>query len=242
MTLTHFHWKVAGISLILILFVIQAVTAAPAINLNFYMMGPHMAPISNGWRIQDERFGPGIGAPVYGMHGMSCGMGMMEIYPSYALPLSEDEVIGRINDYALQYGDSVAVEDVMFFSNNVYAILVDKTTGDGLTEILLNRYTGTIGLEPGPNIVWNTRLNHPISTLLPAIYSENEARNLAIAFLNGYLPGATVLASKQFSGYYTFDFGRNDVEGMLSVHARNGDIWVHTWHGQYLGGHNEHET
>ncbi|MPN19611.1 hypothetical protein SDC9_166983 [bioreactor metagenome] len=36
-------------------------------------------------------------------------------------------------------------------------------------------------------------------------------------------------------GYYTFDFGRQEIEGMLSVNAYSGQIWVHTWHGFYLG-------
>jgi len=39
-------------------------------------------------------------------------------------------------------------------------------------------------------------------------------------------------------GYYTFDFGRNETESMLSVNAYSGQIWVHTWHGSYIGGMN----
>lgn len=38
-----------------------------------------------------------------------------------------------------------------------------------------------------------------------------------------------------FPGYYTFDFGRKEVEGMLSVNAYTGEVWVHTWHGFFLG-------
>ncbi len=38
-----------------------------------------------------------------------------------------------------------------------------------------------------------------------------------------------------FPGYYTFDFGRQKVEGMLSVNAYTGEIWVHTGHGFFLG-------
>jgi hypothetical protein len=43
-------------------------------------------------------------------------------------------------------------------------------------------------------------------------------------------------------GYYTFDFGREDIEGMVSVNAYDAEIWVHTWHGFYLGGHEGNMT
>jgi len=41
-----------------------------------------------------------------------------------------------------------------------------------------------------------------------------------------------VMASQSFPGYYTFDYGRTKVEGMLSVNAATGAVWPHTWHGR----------
>ncbi len=65
-------------------------------------------------------------------------------------------------------------------------------------------------------------------------YDQAAAQQLATTFLAGYLPGATVLDGQAFPGYYTFDFGRGQVEAMLSVNAATGDVWVHTWHGPAL--------
>lgn len=231
-------WNVAGTCIVLILFLATAIAAHPITGLNFGMMGPHMGPVSDDRMNQYESVNQDSGAPVYGMQGM----GMMETYPSSALPLSDEEVHTQINEYASRYGDAVAVADVMFFSNNVYAVLVDRTTGEGIGEILLNRYTGAIGPEPGPNVAWNTQSGHFWSRVLPERYAKEEAREIADVFLEGYLPGATVMAPKSFPGYYTFDFGRSEIEGMLSVHAGSGDVWVHTWHGQYLGGHESRLT
>jgi len=73
----------------------------------------------------------------------------------------------------------------------------------------------------------------PVQT--PVRFSVEEARKLAETFLKGYLPGARVLGTGAFPGYYTFDFGRKEVEGMLSVNAYTGEVWVHTWHGFFLG-------
>ena len=64
--------------------------------------------------------------------------------------------------------------------------------------------------------------------------TQAAAQALAEGFLAGYLPGASVLEGTAFPGYYTFDFGRGEVEGMLSVNAATGEVWVHTWHGPAL--------
>ncbi len=38
-----------------------------------------------------------------------------------------------------------------------------------------------------------------------------------------------------FPGYYTVDFEVNgQTAGMLSVNAYTGQVWYHTWHGQFL--------
>ncbi|WP_188905401.1 hypothetical protein [Deinococcus aerophilus] len=62
-------------------------------------------------------------------------------------------------------------------------------------------------------------------------YSEADARTLASTFVATYLPGATVEEGHTLSGYYTFDYRQGGAEGMLSVNARTGEIWRHTWHG-----------
>ena len=41
--------------------------------------------------------------------------------------------------------------------------------------------------------------------------------------------------AQAFPGYYTTDTKRNGrVIGMLSVNARTGAVWYHTWHGTFL--------
>jgi len=88
--------------------------------------------------------------------------------------------------------------------------------------------------------MWNTRYGMMGGLAqAPVRYGLEEAKKLAEAFLKGFLPGARVIEEGAFPGYYTFDFGRKEVEGMLSVNAYTGEVWVHTWHGPFLGGHEE---
>jgi hypothetical protein len=70
-------------------------------------------------------------------------------------------------------------------------------------------------------------------------YDLVAAQNISKVFLNGYLPGPRVMRSKAFPGYYTFGFGRSEIDGILSVNYYTGDIWVHNWHGFYI---NESES
>ncbi|WP_022799228.1 hypothetical protein [Thermus islandicus] len=166
------------------------------------------------------------------------GMGMMAVYPPEAKPIPEEVAKARMEAYAKRLYPGARLKDFMAFSQNYYAQAVDEK-GQGLLELIADRYTGVVSPEPGPNMMWNTRFGMHGSLQAPVRYRLEEARRLAETFLEGFLPKAQVLEAGAFPGYYTFDFGRGAVEGMLSVNAYTGEIWVHTWHGPFLGGHGE---
>src|SRR5215212_3204064 len=56
------------------------------------------------------------------------------------------------------YGDpNLEVKDVMEFANNYYAQVRESDTGIGAMELLINKQTGRLYPEPGPNMMWNTK-------------------------------------------------------------------------------------
>jgi hypothetical protein len=178
-----------------------------------------------------------IGSRIMGqrmMNGMMGGPGMMALYSADAQPLSEEDARNRVQAYLGRYGSDIRIGDFMEFSLNYYVELKDADDRS-IAEILVDRYTGVITPEPGPNIIWNTRYDDQYASSAVE-YDLAEGRSQAEKFLAGYLPEATLHESITYPGYYTFDFGRDRIEGMLSVNAYTGDIWVHTWHGQYIGG------
>lgn len=186
-------------------------------------------------------FGPGYGTPGPGMmgtgHGMMGGGGMMAVYPPEARPIPEEVARARMEAYVQRVAPGARLKDFMAFSQNYYAQVVDQK-GQGLFELIVDRYTGVVAPEPGPNMMWNTRYGMMATPLQTSPrYSLPEAKRLAETFLQGFLPGAKVVEEGAFPGYYTLDFGREGVEGMLSVNAYTGEIWVHTWHGPALKGH-----
>lgn len=153
---------------------------------------------------------------------------MMRVYPPGLSSVPPSLAKSRLNAYAQALFPGGRLKDFMAFSENYYAQVVDEK-GQGLAELILDRYTGVVAPEPGPNMIWSA----PRGT--SPRYTLEMARGLASGFIKDYLPGAKVHEEQAFSGYYTFDFGRNGVEGMLSVNAYTGEVWVHTWHGFFLG-------
>jgi hypothetical protein len=175
------------------------------------------------------------GGMMGGMWGEMGSMGMMGDTSGTATPVSEADARTRFAEFAADCGADVHVADVMAFASNYYAQLVDGN-GNGLGEVLVDSYTGAVYPEPGPNMMWNTAWG--LGSTGAAQFDQSAAQQIATTFLAGYLPGAAVVEGQAFPGYYTFDFGRDHaVEGMLSVNATTGDVWVHTWHGPALAGH-----
>ncbi len=162
--------------------------------------------------------------------------GMMAPYYSGSRPISSADALQRMESFARNLGKDIKVEDFTAFSGNYYSVLKDASNNQDLAEVLVDRYTGTVFPEPGPNMMWNTRYGSGRAGTRGAGNDLAGAKRQAEDFLKDYLPGAKVIESNALPGYYTFDFGRQGIEGMLSVNAYNGEIWVHTWHGFYLVG------
>jgi hypothetical protein len=211
----------------------------------------------------------------YGMQGMMgngmmgngmMGNGMMSMMGSMmggttagwsdpnAKPLTLDEAQAAAQKYvhALpnQTGANLAPREVMEFANGFYVAVGDTTTKTGAFEVLVDRYSGAVSPEPGPNMMWNTKYGMmtgqtgsimgmmglwapPSGT--PTV-SEAQARANAQQFLDTKFPGAKLPSDiGAFPGYYTIDFEVNgQPAGMLSVNAYTGQVWYHTWHGQFL--------
>lgn len=52
---------------------------------------------------------------------------------------------------------NLEVKDVMEFANNYYTQVRESDTGIGAMELLIDKQTGRLYPEPGPNMMWNTK-------------------------------------------------------------------------------------
>ena len=146
--------------------------------------------------------------------------------------------------------ENLQVGEVMIFSNHAYAEIMESDSGIGAMEVLINPITLRVSPEPGPNMMWNLKYGHmrgggrmgnwsqpalPQDALAMPI-SPEEAIQIAQEYLESRGSNLTVANEADvFYGYYTLHtLEDGKVSGMLSVHGFNGQVFVHTWHGDFI--------
>jgi hypothetical protein len=126
--------------------------------------------------------------------------------------------------------------EIIWFDNGFYVELKD-TGGTAVTEVLIDEVTGAVTTEPGPAMMWNTRYGVHSGGAAPAapLITGGQAQQIADRWLRGNLPGRVAGSADTYPGYYTLETSTNGaIEGMLSVNAATGAVWLHTWHGRFL--------
>jgi len=187
-------------------------------------------------------YGPGGMMGGYGPGGMMGG-GYPAAVPAGTQTISIDQAQRNVEQYVASYGGSnLVLDELIEFQDNFYAIVKEKTTGIGAFELLVNRVTGTVAPEPGPNMMWNTKYGimsrGMMGFLRPSgamTVTAGRAGEIAQAWLEANVPGAKIETPDAFYGYFTVHFTQNgQVAGMLSVNGYGGQVWYHTWHGAFI--------
>ena len=163
--------------------------------------------------------------------------------PTTSVPLSIQQALVATEAYVsnLEY-NNLEIAEVMEFEHNYYAIVREQDTGIGAMEVLVDKKTGAVGPERGPNMMWNTRYGiHGRGGMMGRgsgtnVLSTDDARVIAQRWLDANRPGVTVEEHVDpFYGYYTIHTLKDErIEGMLGVHGTAGQVWYHTWHGQFI--------
>lgn len=137
----------------------------------------------------------------------------------------------------------LVLTEVMEFTENFYVEVEEQNTGIHAFELLVDRDTGAVYPEPGPNMMWNTRYGHMGGMMGsgwrqdgPMAVDADQAMAMAQKWLDRYMPGTSVSdTADAFYGYYTIHILKNgQVYGMLSVNGYTGDVWFHNWHGAFI--------
>jgi hypothetical protein len=161
---------------------------------------------------------------------------------------SMDQVLAIAESYLTsQNNPDLAIDEIMEFEQNFYVIYYEKSTGVGAFEMLIDKSTGRIFPEYGPNMMWNIKYGHGGmmgdwngmngSPLLsgPMLIEEDKAVEIAQDFLDRVYPGTFPEDPHPFYCYYTLHVTKDgEIYGMLSVNGYDGSVWYHNWHGAYI--------
>ncbi len=222
--------------------------------MNGYGYGPGMMGRRGG-------YGPGMmgRGGGFGPGGMMGGYGY-QYGSTSASPLTVDQARAAAEKYVANLNNpDLKIAEIMVFDNNAYVAVKESSTGIGAFELLVDPTTQVAYPEYGPNMMWNLKyggLNHqsmmggyggmmrgygwngtiPNQGTEAMTVTTEQAVAAAQEYLDAYVQG-TVAASDpmQFYGYYTLDFTRDGkVAGMLSVNGFTGQVFLHTWHGNFV--------
>lgn len=206
-------------------------------------------------------FGPGGMMGGFGMMGHRMMLNPNSPFYTAATPLTLEETTTILNTYLASLNDSnLMVKDIMIFDNHAYAQIVEKDTGIGVMEVLVDPTTKAVFPEMGPNMMWNQKYgmmsgfgrygmgmmmgrfgfgspNTPnTSTEMPI--APEKAVEAAQTYLNTYFSTANLTADEHadpFYGYYTLHVNQDgQTAGMLSVNGYTGQVFPHTWHGKFI--------
>lgn len=203
----------------------------------------------NVWGGIVQAQGPGSNGPVniLGGSGTSTACWLAAPLSTAGQPLTIQQAKETADRYLANLGDSnLKVAEVMEFSRNFYALVRESDTGTGAIELLIDKGSGAVGPEYGPNMMWNAKYGMHRSGMMGLMMggttsgamtiTEAEARQIAQRWLDTYRPGATPEPEIDvFYGYYTIHTLKDGkISGMLSVNGSNGQVWDHTWHGDFV--------
>lgn len=162
--------------------------------------------------------------------------------------ISMDRAEQSVQSFVDATGDrDLELDELMEFQENFYALIKERSTGIGAFELLVDPTTGAVNFEPGPDMMWNTKYRTMMGRggmmgWYPG-YSADATMPLgsaaagqdAQAWLDQHLAGISAGTPDAFYGYYTFHFEKNGVvAGMLSVNGYSGQVWYHSWHGDFI--------
>jgi hypothetical protein len=138
------------------------------------------------------------------------GIGYLYYTGTQGIPIARAQTISK------NYLDSIGTTDleiaeIMEFEHNYYVVYIEESTGIGAMEMLIDKTTGRIFPEYGPNMMWNLKYGHGgmmtgpggmmrgfggiMGGYYPEGYSDDpigaeEAMGIAQKFLDTAYPGA----------------------------------------------------
>jgi uncharacterized membrane protein YkoI len=186
--------------------------------------------MGSGMMGNSGRYGHMMESGNYGGYGTNT-------YRANDTPITIEKAKESVEKYLAATGNTdLAIAEIIEFDNNFYAGIKEKSTGKYAIEFLVNKYTGAVVPEMGPNMMWNTKYGHMTwNTQESNTLTEKQAIEIAQKYLDTAIPGAEVEGADTYYGYYTLEVKKDgNIYGMLSVNSNTGAVWYHNWHGTFV--------
>ena len=136
---------------------------------------------------------------------------------------------------AAQNNPDLELADLEEWEFNFYVEYKEKSTGTKAFQMIIDKYSGIVSPEMGSNMMWNTKYGMMGTQPGAMTLTKEQATASAQQFLDSRFPGTMAEDGGMFYGYYHFDVKKdNRMYGMLDVNGYSGQVWYHTWHGNFI--------
>lgn len=214
---------------------VVALLAALGLGLAWRLWGQHVWP--------GEMMGLGRLAPSFSGRMRDQAWYALDQAGQTAAPAMTWAQIAQVVDtyLAAQGFADLQLAEFLEFEYGFYALVAEADTGIGAMELIINKATGAVGPEHGPNLMWNARYAMHAKGMMGLASGGGDlppeaAWEAAQRWLDEYRPGAQA-DQRLFPlyGYYTIRVLRDEgIEGLLSVRASTGQVWYRTWLGKFV--------
>ncbi|MEK6221169.1 MAG: hypothetical protein N2D54_02880 [Chloroflexota bacterium] len=192
------------------------------------------------------------------MSGGMMGGGMIRNYSPSLIgvePITIERAEKAVNNYLSNNSlNDLVIGEIMIFNNHAYAQIIEESTGIGAMEVLIDPVNFSVYPEFGPNMMWNQKYGmmsgnsgsgmmggmmngfQQVDPSPEMTLAVEDAVKKAQQYLDENIPGAkSDDHADQFYGYYTLHIEKDgEIIGMLSVNGYSGDVFLHTWHGDFI--------
>ena len=112
--------------------------------------------------------------------------------------ITMEQAAQAARQYVAAYGNpDLMLTEVMEFEDNFYVEVEVESTSIHAFELLVDRNTGAVFPEPGPNMMWNTRYGHMGGMMGgwrgqstgAMVVAPEQARQIAQQWLDRFMPG-----------------------------------------------------
>ncbi len=183
--------------------------------------------------------GPGLNASPMESYGAPAQPGT-HLPAALSVPITSNKAIDIIRKYLAKTNNEDLYPAHLFEYNTHFETeLREKDTQRGAFELIIDKFTGRIYPETGPNLSWNNKygINSNYFGIQPKMtLSVVDALGVAGDFIKRTSPELKVEGdATEYYGYYEFHITQ---DGKLAIEANvngfTGQLWIENWHGPLL--------
>jgi uncharacterized membrane protein YkoI len=234
--------KTIAIGMAAFLFAVGIASAHTGWNTNLgttWLPWQHMGGIFHGGGMMGQGYNGMMGHGAMGYSGCSMGGYQTGGYQTTSLntALSPEEARSLAQTYLTTRGyQGLEIDEIYEFATHFEVEVEEEDTGIHAFELIVDKNTGSIMPEMGPNMMWNTKYGHMPYTAGEMTITSDEALKIAKEYIDKNKLDLSVEGTPEtYYGFYEVHATKDGKPvAQININGYNGAVWFEQWHGELL--------